>query len=303
MSFREVDRIQDVSLDAGGSTQKDLFWEIDPNMETGEYTVQVESLDDTDSIIVKVGGFTITEDTTYLGIPRSEADSKLRNRWVFGTLTDGTAEDAVGSADGSVNGVSSASGDWIYEYAGSGDGSSAYIDTTTLGTFGSSMDSSDFAVGFSMSSTVSTTGSDSLFVGGVRNTADGGSTDFLLELNRTTDGEVALHITDSSNNDLIVESSGGGLTDGNPHRVIINKTSNTASGIEFWVDGSSISSSTIADQGFSGPGDFSYNFQMFAANNAGSPTGYYPGYLDDFCIFDNSLTQTEIESYINPWGQ
>lgn len=285
-----IEEISDDSITVNKGDSSDLSYIskditiLNPSS-TGTYTLEI----DTQTVEINV--------TEYI---KSESNSKLRNRWILDTVGDGTVEDIVGSADGTNNGVTSTTGDWTGGNAGNGDGSSTYIDTTKLGSFGSSMDT-NFSVAFSISTTISTTGTDAHRVGGTRNTANGGSTDFNIQMNRTADGEVTLDIADANNEDIIVESSGSNITDGNPHRIVLNKKDNSASGIDIWVDQNKQSISTVADQAFGSPADFDHNFLLFATNNDGTTDSYINAIIDDFCIYTDSLTESEIKSYNNPW--
>jgi hypothetical protein len=80
-------------------------------------------------------------------VSESEANEKLIHRWILNDM-GGTVEDDVGSATGNIDGVKSVNGDWMGGSAYESNGTTDYIKTTTLGSFGSNMDS-DFALSFS----------------------------------------------------------------------------------------------------------------------------------------------------------
>ena len=108
---------------------------------------------------------------------------------------------------------------------------------------------------------------------------------------------------DSANNDYNSVESTTDLTDGGPYRVVLNKTGNTASDMEIWVnqqnDSSVVNTDTLDETSVA---DFNEPVALFASNNGGVVENHIDTMLDDICVFGDSLSRDEIESYANPWG-
>jgi len=226
---------------------------------------------------------------TSVGIPDSEADQKLIHRWVLDDV-NGTVEDSVGNADGTNNGISSISGDWLGGSAGEGDGLS-HISTSTLGAFGSAL-TTDFAIAYSFTTTATSLG---------RVTAVGNSADSTALYPAIDNGVLTLPLSDSSGNIIGNETNSATFNDGEQYRVVLNKKTNDPSNFEIWVNQVEEATSVSVDQGFNTTTDFDEDLALFAWNNSGSIAQQLSGVLDDICIFDDSLTQLEIGSYENPW--
>ncbi len=224
-------------------------------------------------------------------LPDSEADQKLVHRWYLSEDSDPLV-DQIGSADGTNNGTTQVTGDWVDGAAREGDGTEAYIETTTLGTYGSDM-ANDFAVAFSVDTT------DDGVILGINND----TTTLYADLGGLsgTSGEINFFIRDDSGNILWV-STDNTFDDGAPHRVVLNKTGNTASNLEIWVDGSQQPVTVEDDQNFSSPADFQHPLTFCAYNSNGSLERYSAAIADDICFFDDSLTDSEAGSYDSPWG-
>lgn len=229
-------------------------------------------------------------------IPDSEANQKLIHRW---TLAEASAPfaDSIGSADStSVTGTTQVTGDWIGGAAREGDGSDDVIETTTWGSFGSDMDS-DWAIAFSISGSFDTSG----YVSGAFD--DDESTLFNLTTGVAGNVNGGLGLRLKSDDDTMGEvSTASSYNDGNPHRIVINKTSNSTSGVEVWADQTDdTEENTSASWGsFS---DFSVAVPFFARKRAdGTLEGHTAAVIDDWSVFGSSLTQSEIESYQNPWS-
>lgn len=229
-------------------------------------------------------------------IPASEADQKLIHRWVLDDV-NGTVEDSIGTADGTNNGVVSVDGDWAGGSAGDGGASDNYIQTTPLGTFGSSM-SSDFAIAFSVQTQDGS--------GPVARLADANNMSLSTTLGNALvsapTGALTFSMADADGNGIQVHTDALTVDDGNQYRVVMNKTSNSASGLEIWTNQTNSSVSNDFDEGFSNTDDFTELFTLYARNNEGSLLAFFDGIIDDYCIFNDSLTQSEIESYENPWS-
>ena len=230
--------------------------------------------------------------TGVVAIPNSEADQKLAHRWVLNDV-NGTVEDSIGGAEGANNGITSVAGDWAGDSAGEGDGNS-HILTSTLGGFGSGMDS-DFAVAFS----IQTTDTDTPRILGVENVDD--DTSFQTVIGNQGENEAEILLTDSVNNFTIVYGSTN-VADGGQYRIVFNKTGGSAADIDIWVNQSEDDTTNAFDQGQTGFSDFDTELALFARNESGNVRNEINGVVDDICLFSDSLTQAEIESYNNPYS-
>ena len=239
-----------------------------------------------------VSEITVDGETVFTAIPDSEADQKLIHRWALSQDSDPFV-DEIGSADGTNNGTTQVSGDWIGGAAREGKDTDAYIDTSPLGNFGSSMDT-DFAVAFSFQ---------------YQNQGDRESFFGVL------DGNMGLEIGDSIFGDvgkpefLLRDNDGGSISvftdstfdDGGEHRCVMNKTGNSETDLEIWIDQQQRNVSIGGSSAFDSVVNFSRPLYLCANNFDGSVVNAYSGVLDDVCIFNDSLTQSEIQSYSNPW--
>jgi len=229
----------------------------------------------------------------------ASAPSSAIHRWKLDDVASGTATDSIGSADGTVNGVSSVSGDYQGGSAGDGDGVDDYIDTTTLGSFGLNM-TSDFAIAFTLDGFTDTSRS---HVAGVVNSTD--STFLLIRLAAVKDGDIQMIVSDKNGEDIDAATDSGSLIDdGGKYRVVINKTGNDGTDIEIWINKTEESSSPVFTQNnFQNPTDFDGNFALFARNNAGTIEENLDAILDDVIIYNDSLSSSEIQDDYNiqPW--
>ena len=230
-------------------------------------------------------------------IPDSEADQKLIHRWVLDDVND-TVEDSEGDADGTNKGVTSVDGDFAGGSAGDGDGVDDHILTTTLGDFGSQMDSS-YAFAFSFETAdngdfVSVIDSDSQERNGFQLT----TRDFF----GGTANKLGYGYRDDSDYRIRVDSNQD-VTDGTTYRAVVNVPDPTdANSVEIWLNQSEENVNIADDSGsLTDPKNFNENVPLFADNSRGEIENHIDSVIDDFCVFDESLTQSEIESYQNPW--
>lgn len=231
-------------------------------------------------------------------IPDSEADQKLSHRWLLSEDSTPFA-DSEGSADSSqVTGTTQVTGDYADGAAREGDGSNDAI-LFPIDPFGSLLDT-DFAVALTIDGLTSS----SLRAIGVSSTGSSGNMEFSVFFNRNNAGDVGLNLSDADNNNLLITtSSGGHVDDGGPHRIVLNKLSNSGSGaIDIYIDQTEIPTSVDLDQGFSNVEDFTHGWAVLARNNSGSPDLNMSAINDDVCLFDDSLTSSEATSYDNPWN-
>lgn len=226
-------------------------------------------------------------------IPDSEADSKLAHRWYFGE-TDPFV-DQIGSDDATNNGTTEVTGSWVDGAAREGDGSDDYVDHTTLGSFGSDMDNSD---GFALALSVETSKADGSLFG----TYNDDSATALEASWRDTTGSVFYIRDEDINTGEFEWPDYEDFEDGSPHRIVYNIPDlSDVSTWEIWADQSNQSVSVVTDESPDNTADFQYAFTIFASNLRGSIERHADTILDDICIFNQSLTNSEIESYTNPW--
>jgi len=232
-------------------------------------------------------------------IPDSEANQKLIHRWYLSEDSPPFV-DQFGSADStSVTGTTQVTGDWVDGAARQGDATDDVIETTTLGSFGSSMDT-NFAVAFSTTSATANAIISAINSGGNGNQALNIATnDSFQGSTGTLTFAIRPDGTEGGDFDCIEGSTD--LTTGGPYRVVCNKTGNTAADLEIWVNQVNDTATINQDLGGTGYVDFDVNIPFFARNASGTIDQHFGGVIDDICFFGDSLTQSEIESYSNPW--
>jgi len=244
-----------------------------------------------------VSEITVDGDTVFTAIPDSEANQKLTHRWYYGE-TD-PFMDQVGTADATNNGTTETPGDWVDGAAYEGNGTDAYVEHTTLGGFGSSMtDAGGFAIA------VSYRGSEALaggpFLMGAVN--DGDNT--IIQIPGDGGTDTAVSIRGEGNNFGILDwPNHATFEDNAPHRIVYNIPDlSDVSTWQIWTDQSEQTVSVNTDGGITATADFQYPFATFARNLRGTIDGFSNVVLDDICIFGQSLTTTEIESYTAPFS-
>lgn len=226
-----------------------------------------------------------------IAIPDSEANQKLAHRWVLNDV-NGTVEDSEGDADGTNNGVTSVSGDWAGGTAGEGDGT-GHIETTTWGDFGGGL-----ADGFAIAWSFASTGDDISFFG---TRTDGGDR---IEAGIGTfgvdDNKLKLELEDS-NGDSSRLGTDEDVNDGETKRVVWVAPSVDPVDWEVWINQSEVDVTVELDDDLATFENFGQEVPLFARNFEGDVSSEFDGIMDDVCVFDDTLTASEIESYSNPW--
>lgn len=268
---------------------KTIIWGDGSNENTESWEQSIASSTDvtiTDKGDVKSGSI----------VPDSEADDKLKHRWYLSNDSP-PFTDQVGSADStSVTGTTQVTGDYVNGAARSANGNGDLIKTTTWGNFGSNMNT-DFAIAFS----ISPFGEGTIL--GVENS--NGEMTLTVRTDDAFGGALGTLTCamrgDRRTGNSSVESSTD-LTSGGPYRVVFNKRTNNESSWEIWINQSDDTGS-VNRTGFDEQYvvDFNEKVSFFGYNNAGNAVGDLDAVLDDFCVFTDSLTQSEIQSYNNPW--
>lgn len=222
-------------------------------------------------------------------------------RWKLDDV-NGTISDSVGSNNGSNNGITSTSGEWIGGSAGEGDGSS-HIMFDTLPEL-TNIGSGTYSVAF----TIQTTDND-VYVAGSR-------------ANESKDGRLIFGIGSPSG----IDASGGRMgikrartdspssgqrlattteiNDGQPHRVVFTSDGPFADDCMFYVDGEPGISSERNGDVDNGSGDLTVDFAMFGSNRDGSVSLEMDGILDEWIFFDDELTDSEVDDDYQrqPWS-
>jgi len=217
---------------------------------------------------------------------QSEADSKLVHRY-FLNENSGPFEDRVQNSDGTNSGTTQVTGNFVADAARSGDGND-HINIGRLGSFGSNM-ATDFAVAFTFQTTE--TGSPKFFCGQVN--ADTSR----LDIGFNNPGNMLFQLRDSDGDFLFTEDTNNTFNDGVRRRAVFNKTGNTG---QIFISKTKVAETT--NSAFNNPTDFDDDFVLFARNKGGGGIGdNIDAIIDDFCMFGDSLTQAEIDSYVTPF--
>lgn len=222
-------------------------------------------------------------------IPDSEADQKLSHRWYL-SEDSGPFADEIGSNDGTDNGTTQVTGDYVDGAARSADGT-ANISTGSFGDWPVGTSSDSFALAFTVK--FSDTASEGRLMG------DFGNIDLRVEFNRNGNGSsdggnLGLIMFDGSNTGFDLNQNIG---DGQPHRVVFNVESISNDNYSAFVDQGSDTSS-VRQTGFSSLQNVSNDWQLF---DAGGKDNKVDTVLDDVCLYDEGLTTIEAQSYSNPF--
>lgn len=231
---------------------------------------------------------------------RVSLPSSSIHRWKMGEGSGTTTTDSIGSADGTLNGNTSwiSSADYQEGNALDGDGNGDYVDTGTLGSFGSNLNT-DFAVSFTIDSfDVSSIAATDDWILGVFNTGSSGNIRFEVPLNIDTVGDISLTLQDASGTTYSLRTDSGHVGDNSLHRVLINKVANSGGGgVEFYVADKNDTSYTQVNSSEESGGntlgsteDFTDNVYLLNANGLSRATD---ATIDDVIIYDDSLSASE----------
>jgi hypothetical protein len=191
--------------------------------------------------------------------------------------------DAVGNVDMSISGLTSSTFS-NGEDSVAGDGAShGEADITDLGS------QTQFGIAFTAEySNISSTG---FFLG-----QNDGGVNFTVE---TASGEVGLRINDGSNN--IDAVSTDQYDDGSVHAIVINKTGNSASDIQIYVDDMANNVATVSISGTINPASYSNArpFYFFARNDDGSESGAIDADMGTIETNSSPYSLSERESFVS----
>jgi hypothetical protein len=214
------------------------------------------------------------------------------------TMPDGaTAADTQGGNDGAYrNGVPLVRGAYRGSTGSDFDGSSNYVGTTTLGTFGSGLGS-----GHALEFWGRATDTSQIYqLMGTLNQADG--TGFVVDLNRTSTlgysaGRTNFFLRGSSNNQLNRHTADTFYDDRWHHWVwAVNDPS--ANDVTLYLDGepASFGSRNQSPSTFT---DFQFPLTIGALNNRGSISNHAPAMVDDVSIYTGPLTAAQVAAHYN----
>lgn len=223
------------------------------------------------------------------------------HRWPYEEGSGSTVSDVIGSADGTLNGPTWVSGTWIRDFALSSDGTDDYVDVGDLSGsgFGAMIDDP-----WSIAWSFSTTDNGGYFMGINATQRVSIQTGDVFGL--VPEGELCIDIAGENSNVLRVFTTGGNnVNDGDKHRAVLTHDGSfDASGFQFYVDGSSLSMTTDADQDLGAFNNFSVPWYFFARNQDGSPQAPLAATLDEPIIADAEWDSQTVEDDYNrqPWS-
>lgn len=235
-------------------------------------------------------GVTVTDSgTTTPGdsIPNIDVYSTADHRYILDDVETGTVSDTIGSADGTVNGVTSTDGTYSGGSAGDGDGSSAYI-SFPLSSWASTYAQSAHTVTYTFQTSATT-----------RSNFFGVLEDFERWRAWLTDtGNITYNIEESGPSQIQIKTTGN-WNDGNTHRVALRKQpGDTADTLDIFVDGARVSTTIEKDTALTGF-SFSQSLYLFARHYSNTDSYHLNGIIDDVILFPTDLTSTQIEEDYN----
>jgi len=254
------------------------------------------SIDGTDITGATIDGtdvqeITVDGDTVFTALAASEANQKLVHRWLLSESSP-PFTDSIGSANSvTTTGTTQVTGDYVDGAARSSDGTDDVIDFGGLGSFFSTFGDGAFAIAASIKGL--TASNREIFISGRKD-----ANNFVnLNVNNNTTDVFEAEIKTSGATDSGQVSGSTTITDGSEYRLVFNVTGPDTSDIELWVNQSEETTTVENSETMSNPSDWTaFNLFRWAGD------GFYSDIIiDDVCVFDDSLTQSEIESYENPW--
>jgi hypothetical protein len=219
-------------------------------------------------------------------------------RFPFGQRSDSTLEETIANADGTANGLTNVSGDWIDGYAESGDGTDDYGDLGDWSgvNFGQRL-VSDWGLILSIKTTASSGNPLGLF------TTD--TWEFRFTYEAATN--LALRISDKGRNGFIqdIELSTS-VNDGNKYRIAVGGDGVAASDKVAFVNGTD-ATSVAQDEGDHDPNNdlnFSRPIYSHAINNGGSVDRNIDCVIDDIIPLGSKPTASVAQDDYDrqPWS-
>jgi hypothetical protein len=287
-----------VSITGNNTQQITLSWSVPSGQTAQSYQATVSTNNDTASTSINV--------QSQLTLP-----SSARNQWSISNASGSTVPDGIGSSTGTLNGANRVTNRPYKDNVGinSTGSTSQYLDLGLIGNFGSSLDT-DFAVAVTFVTNTTPSGGTLLFGQSSSNGSGGTSGDATtLGIVPKSDTTIKFRLKDQDNDALAVEtpSLDSPISDGNLHRYLFNKTSNSASGLEVYQDAVKQSKTiTSSASTFGNVIDFDLNgVQMLRKQfNGGFTTSPLTGTIDNIVIYDSSLSSSEIQDDfdLQPWN-
>jgi hypothetical protein len=221
-------------------------------------------------------------------------------------FTAGNWPDEVGTSDmGTISGLTFDASAFANNGGVAGDGNDHGL-SDTMGNFGQDRDT-DFAI----SVPFNTTDDDVMLLGHdeLGESARSFELGMGISFHGASSGELGFRLRDSSGNTLSAATSGNTFNDGNDHHLILNKTSNSSGGLEFYVDDMTTNiGSNDTDGGFSNASVQNFDGPMgfFAVSQSGTPVSdnKMDGTMGNIRFFDDSLSQSERQDVDDalPWS-
>jgi hypothetical protein len=225
-------------------------------------------------------------------------------RWPYKEGSGSNVADTIGSNDGSVNGLNWGSGNYINANVLYGDGQDDYLNTTSLGNFGSGRYSSAVTVTYEH---IDQTGA----IFGIQDTTTNGNNNneyslYVDSAYGSTDGKPSLVIGDKNGNAIGWEIDKD-ITDGSKYRIGFNVVDAQNDDVKGYINGNSVSTTRHFDNSLNNdPPDFNSNIYHFAVNDTYKTRtrNYLGAKLDELIIYENSLKSQEFkEDYDRqPWS-
>ena len=212
------------------------------------------------------------------------------HQWKMDEGQGETVGDSISNADAVNNGAEWITGDYTGGFALKGDGDSSEVKIGELNTIEENI-LGDFAAAFTITTTEDA--ANDFFA---NDTASFGDERFEL---RHDSGELSVIIEDADTDRIHIDTTNGNFNDGEKHRIFLNKTGNSATDISVFLNGSQLSTEILSDEDFDSKPN--YNEFYFFSRGGGAN---HDGVLDNFIIFDDSLTESQIQKEFNnqPWS-
>jgi len=202
--------------------------------------------------------------------------------------------DNIGGYDGTVNGVTSISGDYEGGSAAEGDGTDDNIEfpvvpITVL---------EDFAIELTLDNILSSSDSNARFW----QMSQGTDTQWVAC--RTSDGKAMFEIIDgggSTSTDRVRTESSQSINDGGKHHIVFNKTGNDDNGLEIYIDASE---DYITNQAGTLENEPNLNAGRMFCREFNGLDSFFEGVIDNVLVYEDSLTASEIQGRYDaqPWS-
>ena len=223
-------------------------------------------------------------------------------RWTLDDVSSGTVTDSIRNADGTVNGVTSVSGNYQGGSAGQGDGSSADI---VIPAADVDSDGAVFNAGISIGFTI-----DGYSAPSHKEAAFGSLTDvtqqegILCQFNRSTPGDIVFARGDGSTGTYVVSQSAV-VTNISKYRIFVGIGSGgSGSDVRLFADSSELSTTTTYSGTASNFTGFTDDLRLFATTDeTGSGDSYANAIIDDVIFYAAEPTPTLAQSDydLQPW--